>query len=59
VQPFAADGSFMFAMTVNLPLNPGRYEVGVQAPGYAPSSRPVEIAGHHDVVASRAHQPRS
>jgi len=45
VQPFAADGSFMFAMTVNLPLNPGRYEVGVQAPGYAPSSRPVEIAG--------------
>lgn len=44
-EPFAADGSFAFPMSASLPLNPGRYELVVRAPGYAPSSRAIEIAG--------------
>lgn len=45
VRPLAADGAFAFDMTPSLPLEPGRYVLVVQAPGYAPSSREVEIAG--------------
>ena len=45
VQPFAADGSFTFANDGEASTESGPLRARGAGSGYAPSSRPVEIAG--------------